>query len=126
MIFLIFKYYMRSLTYGMAPTTISVFASYTPFISYSHTACLLALLFQSSSLRRPGQYHEKTNRSMIMAPLVGIILNLMDATAESKHGETIDIIGVFASMDCPLTVHCGFQYLLSYNWVSSFFGLISL
>ncbi|KAK8966827.1 E3 ubiquitin-protein ligase RKP [Platanthera guangdongensis] len=72
--------------------------------------------FFDNSLRRPGQYHEKTNRSMLMAPLVGIILNLMAATAESRHGEMIDIIGVFASMDCPLTVHCGFQYLLGYNW----------
>lgn len=72
--------------------------------------------FFDNSLRRPGQYHEKTNRSMIMAPLVGIILNLMAATVESKHGEIIDIFEVFASMDCPLTAHCGFQYLLGYNW----------
>ncbi|KAI0506995.1 hypothetical protein KFK09_013113 [Dendrobium nobile] len=82
--------------------------------------------FFDNSLRRPGQYNEKTNRSMIMAPLVGIILNLMDATAESNHGETIDIIGVFASMDCPLTVHCGFQYLLSYNWGNVLRGEASL
>ncbi|KAG0470148.1 hypothetical protein HPP92_016848 [Vanilla planifolia] len=82
--------------------------------------------FFDNSLRRPGQCYEKTNRSMIMAPLVGIILNLMDATADSKHGELNTIIGAFASMDCPVTVHCGFQYLLSYNWGNVLRGDASL
>jgi len=54
---------------------------------------------------------------MILAPLVGIILNLMDASAVSETEELNNIIAVFASMDCPVTVHCGFQYLLGYNWV---------
>lgn len=72
--------------------------------------------FLDMSLRRPGQHQEKTNRTMILAPLVGIILNLMDARAVSVDNELNDIIAVFASMDCPATVHCGFQYLLGYNW----------
>ena len=54
---------------------------------------------------------------MILAPLVGIILNLMDASAVSETEELNNIIAVFASMGCPATVHCGFQYLLGYNWV---------
>ncbi|XP_020257334.1 E3 ubiquitin-protein ligase RKP isoform X2 [Asparagus officinalis] len=72
--------------------------------------------FLDMSLRRPGHYQEKTNRTMILAPLVGIILNLMDASAISESKELNDIISIFASMDCPVTVHCGFQYLLGYNW----------
>jgi Kip1 ubiquitination-promoting complex protein 1 len=55
---------------------------------------------------------------MILAPLVGILLNLLDASVEMECGERNDVVGVFASMDCPDTVHCGFQYLLEYNWVS--------
>lgn len=78
------------------------------------------------SLKRPGQYQEKTNRTMILAPLVGIILNLIDASANSKNEELNDVIDVFASMDCPATVHCGFQYLLSYNWGNVLRGDASL
>lgn len=55
---------------------------------------------------------------MILAPLVGIILNLLDASSGAECREHNDVVGVFASMDCPKTVHCGFQYLLGYNWVS--------
>ncbi|CAK7337924.1 unnamed protein product [Dovyalis caffra] len=75
--------------------------------------------FFDLSLRRHGQSLEKVNRGMILAPLVGIILNLLDASAEMECGEQNDIVGVFASMDCPDTVHCGFQYLLEYNWAGS-------
>lgn len=56
---------------------------------------------------------------MILAPLVGIILNLLDASLGTECREHNDVVGVFASMDCPKTVHCGFRYLLDYNWVSS-------
>lgn len=71
------------------------------------------------SLRRHGQSLEKVNRGMILAPLVGIILNLLDASAESECGVQNDVVAVFSSMDCPDTIHCGFQYLLEYNWVST-------
>lgn len=74
--------------------------------------------FSSRSLRRHGQSLEKVNRGMILAPLVGIILNLLDATADPGFRAQNDIVGVFSSMDCPDTIHCGFQYLLEYNWVS--------
>ncbi|CAN4125570.1 unnamed protein product [Withania somnifera] len=59
-------------------------------------------------LRRPGQTPEKVNKGMILAPLAGIVLNLLDA--------------IFANMDCPDTVVSGFQYLLEFNWASLFRG----
>lgn len=74
--------------------------------------------FVYRSLRRHGQSSEKVNRGMILAPLVGIIVNLLDASLEGECKGQNDVIGVFASMDCPDTVHYGFQYLLDYNWVS--------
>nr|XP_016497786.1 PREDICTED: E3 ubiquitin-protein ligase RKP-like [Nicotiana tabacum] len=72
-------------------------------------------------LRRPGQSPEKVNKGMILAPLAGIILNLMDASRDSETGQN-DMVGIFASMDCPDTVVSGFQYLLEYNWASLFRG----
>lgn len=84
------------------------------FISLPH--CIVC--YRCRSLRRQGQYPEKVNRGMILAPLAGIILNLLDASARTDCKEQNDIVGVFASMDCLDTVHCGFQYLLEYNWVS--------
>lgn len=78
----------------------------------------LPFLFFFRSLRRHNQSSEKVNRGMILAPLVGIILNLLDATNLADNRENNDLLDVFASMDCPDTVHYGFQYLLDYNWVS--------
>ncbi|KAG1334510.1 E3 ubiquitin-protein ligase RKP [Cocos nucifera] len=77
-------------------------------------------------LRRPGQHQEKSSRTMILAPLVGIILNLMDASADSGNQELNDVVAVFANMDCPATVHFGFQYLLSYDWGNVLRGDASL
>lgn len=70
------------------------------------------------SVRRPSQYQEKSNRTMILAPLVGIITSLMDAHSDSEHKDLNDVVGVFANMDCPATV---FQCLLGYNWVRCFY-----
>lgn len=61
---------------------------------------------------------------MILAPLVGIILNLWDASAELKYKEYNDVVGIFASMECLDTVNCGFRLLLDYNWVSSLYVYI--
>ncbi|KAL6657002.1 hypothetical protein ACP70R_004782 [Stipagrostis hirtigluma subsp. patula] len=82
--------------------------------------------FFDMTLRRSGQHHEKTNRTMILAPLVGIILNLMECSSTSGHRELNDVIAVFASMDCPGTIHFGLQYLLSYNWSNVLLGDASL
>jgi len=79
---------------------------------------LPSFLFLFRSVRRHSQSPEKINRGMILAPLVGIILNLLDATNSEEYRENNDLLDVFASMDCPDTVQYGFQYLLDYNWVS--------
>lgn len=56
---------------------------------------------------------------MILAPLAGIILNLLDVSRELTDNENQnDIVAIFASMDCAETILYGFQYLLEYNWVS--------
>ncbi|XP_022132552.1 E3 ubiquitin-protein ligase RKP isoform X2 [Momordica charantia] len=78
--------------------------------------------FFDLSLRRNGQSLEKVNRGMILAPLVGIILNLWDASAELKNKEYNDVVGIFASMECLNTVNCGLRLLLDYNWAGSFRG----
>ena len=62
---------------------------------------------------------------MILAPLVGIIVNMLDASAKSEFKEQNDVVGVFASMDCPETMNDGFQYMLEYNWVSTVSLVIS-
>ncbi|XP_058084516.1 E3 ubiquitin-protein ligase RKP [Magnolia sinica] len=81
----------------------------------NHIATAADAEFFDLLLRRQFQAPEKINRAMILAPLVGIISNLMDASADFESREHNDVVGVFASMDCPATVSCGFQYLLSYN-----------
>ncbi|KAE8696236.1 E3 ubiquitin-protein ligase RKP [Hibiscus syriacus] len=78
--------------------------------------------FFDLSLRRHGQSLEKVNRGMILAPLVGIIVNLLDASTDSKFKEQNDVVDVFANMDCPETMHYGLQYMLEYNWGTSFRG----
>lgn len=70
------------------------------------------------SLRRPGHSSEKVNSGMLLAPLAGIILNLLDASREKDDVDQNDIVAIFASMDCADTILYGFQYLLEYNWVS--------
>lgn len=57
---------------------------------------------------------------MILAPILGIMLNILGSVvsdSESSHTSLNDVISVFCSMDCPATLHFGFQYLLNYNWV---------
>lgn len=54
---------------------------------------------------------------MILAPLAGIVLNLLDASRERDCGKQNDIVAIFVSMDCADTILCGFQYLIEYDWV---------
>ncbi|KAK9071573.1 hypothetical protein SSX86_008001 [Deinandra increscens subsp. villosa] len=82
--------------------------------------------FFDLTLRRPGQTPEKVNRGMILAPLVGIILNLLDASRVTDSREQNDILGIFASMDCADTLISGFQYLLEFNWAGTFKGDVHL
>ncbi|KAL5703827.1 RING-type E3 ubiquitin transferase [Ranunculus cassubicifolius] len=61
---------------------------------------------------------EKMNRTMILSPLVGIMLNLLDNNKVDfeYEEEQNDAVGVFASMGCTSTLHCGLNYLMDYNW----------
>ncbi|XP_010681095.2 E3 ubiquitin-protein ligase RKP [Beta vulgaris subsp. vulgaris] len=68
------------------------------------------------SVKRYGQSPEKINRGMILAPLVGIIVNLLEASTEVESIEQNDMIEVLARMDCPDTVLFGLQYMLEFNW----------
>ncbi|KNA19170.1 hypothetical protein SOVF_064060 [Spinacia oleracea] len=68
------------------------------------------------SVKRHGQPLEKINRGMILAPLVGIIVNLVEASTEVESREQNDLIEVLARMDCPETVLFGLQYVLGFNW----------
>lgn len=74
-------------------------------------------------IRRPGQSPEKVNRGMILAPVAGIILNLLEAGKEVDDQEQNDIALMFAGMDCTETVLRGF-YLMECNWVSNFSFLV--
>ncbi|KAK1421533.1 hypothetical protein QVD17_23948 [Tagetes erecta] len=77
-------------------------------------------------LRRPGQTPEKVNRGMMLAPLAGIILNLLDASVIADSREQNDMLGIFANMDCADTLISGFQYLLKFNWAGTFKGDVHL
>lgn len=90
-----------------------IFGFKAPFLLLPSSICMLLC----RTLRRPGQFTEKVNRGMILAPLAGIVLNLLDASRERDCGERNDIVAVFASMDCADTILCGFQYLIEYDWV---------
>lgn len=54
---------------------------------------------------------------MLLAPLVGIILNLLDSCEQNSCSNKNDVVSVFASADCCSALHCGFQYVLDQNWV---------
>ncbi|KAM7275529.1 hypothetical protein ACFE04_017395 [Oxalis oulophora] len=88
----------------------------------NHVTSMADAEFFDLSLRRHGNSSEKVSRYNILAPLVGIILNLLDASAEPDGSKQNALVGVFASMDCPDMVLCGFQYLLEYNWAGSLRG----
>ncbi|CAJ2641673.1 unnamed protein product [Trifolium pratense] len=85
----------------------------------NHTTSSADAEFFDLSLRRHNQSSEKVNRGMILAPLVGIMLNLLDATKLVEYQENNDLVDVFLSMNCAETVLYGFQYLVDYNWDGS-------
>ncbi|GAB2279360.1 hypothetical protein Dimus_014002 [Dionaea muscipula] len=72
--------------------------------------------FFDLAVRRHGNLLEKVNRGFILAPLVGILVNLWVGSMVAEGMEQNDVVGVFASMDCPDTVLGGLQYMLEYNW----------
>ncbi|KAL6552196.1 hypothetical protein OROGR_008350 [Orobanche gracilis] len=70
-------------------------------------------------LRQTSHSYEKVNNGMILTPLAGIIVNLLDVSREMNGGNSNGIVAVFASMDCADTILYGFQCLLEYNRVGS-------
>jgi hypothetical protein len=69
-------------------------------------------------VRQQGQSLDKVHRAMILAPLVGIVLNLRSAMSVPNHGMTYDFLAhAIVSMDGSAAVISNFQYLISYSWV---------
>jgi Kip1 ubiquitination-promoting complex protein 1 len=83
----------------------------------NHTTCSADALFFDSTVRQQGQSQEKVNRAMILAPLVGIVLNLRNATTVPNHGMTYDLAHAIVSVDISAAVISNFQYLINYSWV---------
>jgi Kip1 ubiquitination-promoting complex protein 1 len=73
-------------------------------------------------VRQQGQSQEKVNRAMILAPLVGIVLNLRNATMVPNHGMTYDLAHAIVSVDISAAVISNFQYLINYSWDVTFKG----
>ncbi len=69
-------------------------------------------------MRQQGQSSEKINRAMILAPVVGIVLNLRSASSPQSLGMVYDMATVLAGVDVSAAVIANFQYLVDYSWVS--------
>lgn len=91
----------------------------------NHTTTTADATFFESTLRHQGQSLEKINRAMILAPLVGIILNL-SAAQESTRYVRHDVAQAILSVDVSLVATRNFEYLVEYNWASAFKGDPSL
>lgn len=92
----------------------------------NHTTSTADAELFDNTLKQQGQSLEKINRGMILAPLVGMILNLADKTVSSCHGVQNVLMQTFTNMDCSPEVESNLQYLLEYNWVGVFKGDPSL
>eukprot|EP00249_Psilotum_nudum_P024720 c29275_g1_i2 orf=485-4546(+) len=95
------------------------------FILNHTTSSADALLFDST-VRQQGQSPEKMNRAMILAPLVGIILNLFAAQISPNLRTRHDLAETIANVDVSSAAIANFHYLLEYNWASAFKGDPSL
>uniref|UniRef100_A0A7I4BXX7 RING-type E3 ubiquitin transferase n=1 Tax=Physcomitrium patens TaxID=3218 RepID=A0A7I4BXX7_PHYPA len=91
----------------------------------NHTTISADAHFFDSTVRQQGQSPEKINRAMILAPLVGIILNLRNATSTPNHVMAYDVATVLAGLDVSAAVIAKFQYLIDYSWMA-FKGDISI
>ncbi|KAG0631920.1 hypothetical protein M758_1G290200 [Ceratodon purpureus] len=83
----------------------------------NHTTSSADAHFFDSTVRQQGQSLEKINRAMILAPLVGIVLNLRNASSPQCHGVEYVMATVLAGVDVSAAVISNFQYLVDYNWV---------
>jgi hypothetical protein len=62
---------------------------------------------------------------MILAPIVGIVLNLGNATCISNHSVKYDMATTIVGVDTSDAIIANFQYLVHYNWVSVSLCLVS-
>ncbi|BBN14829.1 Kip1 ubiquitination-promoting complex protein 1 [Marchantia polymorpha subsp. ruderalis] len=92
----------------------------------NHTTSSADAQIFDSALRQQGQSLEKINRSMILAPIVGIVLNLSVATSSTNHGLVYDLAQVIANVDYSASMINDFEYLLEFNWNAAFKGDPSL
>ncbi|KAJ7543067.1 hypothetical protein O6H91_09G024000 [Diphasiastrum complanatum] len=92
----------------------------------NHTTSSTAAELFESTLRRHGQLLEKINRATILAPIVGIVLNLAALTVSSSHHMAHDVAQAIASIDVCSVATTNFQYLLDYDWPGAFKGDPSL
>lgn len=76
--------------------------------------CLIICGFVFSTVKQ----QEKVNRAMILAPIVGIVLNLGNATCISNHSVKYDMATTIVGVDTSDAIIANFQYLVHYNWVS--------
>lgn len=91
----------------------------------NHTTSTADARFFESTLRHQGQSLEKINRAMILAPLVGIILNL-SAAKESVQYVRHDVAKVILSVDVSSVATRNFEYLVEFSWGTAFKGDPSL
>ncbi|XP_002974307.2 E3 ubiquitin-protein ligase RKP [Selaginella moellendorffii] len=92
----------------------------------NHTTSNTAGELFDSTIKQQGQSLEKVNRATILAPVVGIVLNLSAATDPAGHRMEHDIARSIASVDVSSVATRNFQYLFDYDWLSTFKGDPSL
>lgn len=68
---------------------------------------------------------EKISRPMILAPLIGIVINLAAAPTRVR-GLQHDIVRALAAADATAGSSANFDYLLEFNWGDAFKGDPSL
>jgi hypothetical protein len=59
---------------------------------------------------------EKINRALILAPCVGILLNLFNAEAATAHPLAHSLMSTLATLESSCTLE-RFDYLVQFNWV---------
>ncbi|KAH7290123.1 hypothetical protein KP509_30G032900 [Ceratopteris richardii] len=91
----------------------------------NHTTVTADALFFESTQRHHGQYLEKINKAMILAPLVGIILNLLAAKKAIQHVQH-DMAHALLNVDVSSVATQNFEYLVNFSWGTAFKGDPSL
>eukprot|EP00252_Welwitschia_mirabilis_P021316 TRINITY_DN5440_c0_g1_i1.p1 TRINITY_DN5440_c0_g1~~TRINITY_DN5440_c0_g1_i1.p1 ORF type:complete len:1320 (-),score=231.72 TRINITY_DN5440_c0_g1_i1:184-4143(-) len=100
-------------------------AELTVFVLSLTTSSAEAELFDNM-LMQQGQSLEKVNRAMILAPVVGMILNLSKKEAASPQKLQNSLLQALTCMNSLTTIRLNLQYLLEFNWVGFFKGDPSL